>query len=305
MKLRRIDENGTYFFGVPCRNDETKSCYNELETFIEMGFSGATHEELKKNDDDKPGTYLTTDDEHGTFFLNALYNGEQVCQGLFSISSMAHDLLFDKRYPNGGKLEKSEMLLTNGKRTSQKNVAYFPKVGKLVLSFNSPEHPLQGFEIILQVNDQIKVQMADKTLLSLKPATDKKVSDSFSIHFFNEETGKGKLYKSTLEDFLKQKFWCNGSIPYLIFSGRNYNNFIEPPETANDELLILFDFVKCDKQEYKSQYHEIKKDFLNFDIMISYKGKQYKMKSNDFFFRVHGTGTFSLNNKIEAINNSL
>lgn len=305
MKLRRIDENGVYWFGIPCRNDETKSCYNELETFIEMGFSGATHEELKMNDDDETGTYLTTDDEHGTFFLNALYNGEQVCQGLFTISSMAHYLLTERRYPNGGKLEKSEMLLTNGKRISEKNVTYFSKVGKLVLSFNSTEHPLQGFEIILQVNDQIKVQMADKTLLTLKPTIDKKIDDCFAIHFFNEETNKGKLYKSTLEDFLKQNFWCNGSIPYLIFSGRNYNNFIEPHETSKDELLILFDFVKCDKQEHKSQYHELKKDFLNFDIMFSYKGKQYKMKSNDFFFRVHGTGSCTLSNKIETFCNSL
>ena len=285
MKLRRIDKNGVYYFGVPCRNDETKGCYNELETFIEMGFSGK-------------GKY-------GTYILNAVYHGNNECKGNFCFDTVAKDLLFDTRYPNGGKLDKSEMLLTNGKRTSQKNVTYFPKVGKLVLSFNSPEHPLQGFEIILQVNDQIKVQMADKTLLTLTPAIDKKVDDSFAIHFFNEETKQGELYKSSLEDFLKQNFWCNGSIPYLIFSTRNYNNFIEPPETSKDELLILFDFVKCDKQEYKSQYDEIKKDFLNFDILISYKGNMYRMKSNDFFFHVHGTGSCTLSNKIEAFGNSL
>ena len=305
MKLRRIDENGVYWFGVPCRNDETKSCYNELETFIEMGFSGATHDELKKKPSEIGQGYLLTDDEHGTFFLNALYNGEQVCKGQYAIERTAHDLLNERRFPNGGKLENSEKLFTNGKRTSQKNVTYFPKVGKLVLSFNSPEHPLQGFEIILQVNDQIKVQMAGKTLLTLTPAIDKKVDDSFAIHFFNEETGKGILYKATFEDFLQQNFWCKGSTPYLIFSGRNYNNFIQPPEIFKDELLILFDFVKCDKQEYKSKHEEHQNDFLNFDILISYKGNMYRMKSNDFFFRVHGTGSCTLSNKIEAIGNSL
>lgn len=285
MKLRRIDEQGIYWFGVPCRYDETKTCYNELETFIEIGFSGK-------------GKY-------GTYKLNAVYQGQTVGKGEFCFDNVQRDLLFDNRYPNGGKLDNSEMLLTNGKRTSQKNVMYFPKVGKLVLSFNSPEHPLQGFEIILQVNDQIKVQMADKTLLSLKPATDKKVSDSLSIHFFNEETKRGELYKSSLEDFLKQNFLCNGSIPYLNFSTKNYNNFIEPPETANDELLILFDFVKLDKQEYKSPYDEIQKDFLNFDLLISYKGEIYKMKSNDFFVRVRGTGSCTVSKKIEAIGDSL
>lgn len=285
MKLRRIDENGVYWFGVPCRNDETLSCYNELETFIEMGFSGK-------------GKY-------GTFFLNALYKGQQVCKGQFAIDRTADDLLYERRFPHGGELDNSEKYFTDGKRTSQKNVTYFPKVGKLVLSFNSPEHPLQGFEIILQVNDQIKVQMADKTLLTLTPAIDKKVDDSFAIHFFNEETGNGKLYKSTFEDFLQQNFACKGSTPYLIFSGRNYKNFIQPPETSNDELLILFDFVKCDKQEYKSQYDECKKDFLNFDIMIAYKGNMYRMKSNDFFFHVHGTGSCTLSNKIEALGISL
>lgn len=305
MKLRRIDENGVYWFGVPAKADVNVECYNELETFIELGFSGGTHEELTKKPSEIGQGYLTSDDESGTFFVNALYKGEQVCNGVFTVQSVAHDLLCERRFPNGGKLEQSAMYLTDGKRTSQKPVTYFPKVGKLVLSFNSPEHPLQGFEIILQVNDQIKVQMADKTLLTLAPAIDKKVDDSFSIHFFNEETGKGKLYKSTLEDFLKQNFWCKGSIPYLIFSTRNYNNFIEPPETSKDELLILFDFVKCDKQEYKSQYDECKKDFLNFDILISYKGNMYRMKSNDFFFRVHGTGSCTLSNKIEAFGNSL
>lgn len=286
MKLRRIDENGVYWFGVPCRYDETKGCYNELETFIEMGFSGATHDELKKKPSEIGQGYLLTDDEHGTFFLNALYNGEQVCKGVFTVQSVAHDLLRDRRYPNGGKLDNSEMYFTDGKRRSQKPVTYFPKVGKLVLSFNSPEHPLQGFEIILQVNDQIKVQMADKTLLTLTPAIDKKIDDCFAIHFFNEETGKGIIYKATFEDFLKQHFACKG-------------------ETAKDELLILFDFVKCDKQEYKSQYHEYKKDFLNFDIMVAYKGNMYRMKSNYFFFRVHGTGSCTQSIKIETIGKSL
>lgn len=285
MKLRRIDENGVYWFGVPCRYDETKTCYNELETFIEMGFSGK-------------GKY-------GTYIFNAVYQGTRIANGNFCFDTISRNLLFDTRYPNGGKLDNSEMLLTNGKRTSQNPVTYFPKVGKLVLSFNSPEQPLHGFEIILQVNDQIKVQMADKTLLSLKPATDKKVSDSLSIHFFNEETKQGELYKSSLEDFLKQNFWCNGSIPYLIFSGRNYNNFIEPPETAKNELLILFDFVKLDKQEYKSPYDEIKKDFLNFDLLIAYKGEIYRMKSNDFFIRVGGTGSCTKSHKIETIGYSL
>lgn len=285
MKLRRIDENGVYWFGVPCRYDETKGCYNELETFIEMGFSGK-------------GKY-------GTFVLNAVYQGKNECKGKFCFDTVAKDLLWDTRYPCGEKLDNSEMFFTNGKRTSQKNVTYFPKVGKLVLSFNSPEHPLQGFEIILQVNDQIKVQMADKTLLTLTPAIDKKVDDRFAIHFFNEETKQGELYKSSLEDFLKQNFWCKGSKPYLVFRTRNYNNFIQPPETSKDELLILFDFVKCDKQEYKSQYDECKKDFLNFDIMIAYKGNMYRMKSNDFFFRVHGTGSCTLSNKIETFGNSL
>ena len=285
MKLRRIDENGVYWFGVPCRYDETKGCYNELETFIEMGFSGK-------------GKY-------GTYKLHAVYQGKTVGKGNFCFDTVAKDLLFDTRYPNGEKLDNSEMLLTNGKHISEKNVMYFPKVGKLILSFNSTEHPLQGIEIILQVNDQIKVQMADKTLLSLKPAIDKKVDDSFAMHFFNEETKQGELYKSSLEDFLKQNFWCNGSIPYLIFNTRNYNNFIEPPETAKDELLILFDFVKCDKQEYKSKHVELQRDFLNFDILISYKGEIYRIKSNDFFFRVHGTGSCTMSNKIEAFCNSL
>lgn len=273
MKLRRIDESGVYWFGVPCRYDENLSCYNELETFIEMGFSGAIHEDLTK------GNYLLNDDEHGTFFLNAFYNGKQIFNETKTVSFFANSLLFDCRFPNPDFHPNGKMLLTDGKRTSQKNVMYFSKVGKLVLSFNSPEQPLQGFEIILQVNDQIKVEMGDKTLLTLTPAIDKKVADSFAIHFFNEETGKGKLYKLPFRDFLQQY------------------NFKVTPNCQNDELLFLFDLVKHEVQEHQTEDGTEQIEYLNFDLVISYRGKQYKIKSNDLFWslthRSTGRGDFS------------
>ena len=273
MKLRRLDDNGVYWFGIPCQNDETLNCYNELETFIEIGFSGGIHEELSK------GNYLSNDDEHGTFFLNAFKNGECIHHELKTLSVFANSLLFDCRSPNPDFHPNGKMFLTDGKRTSQKNVTYFPNVGKLVLSFNSPEHPLQGFEIILQVNDQIKVQNADKTRLTLKPTIDKKVEDSFSIHFFNEETNKGKLYKLPFGEFLQQF------------------NFIETPNCQTDELLFMFDYTKHEVQEHQTENGTDKIEYLNFDLVITYRGKQYKIKSNDLFWsithRSTGHGNFN------------
>lgn len=275
MKLRRIDENGVYWFGVPCRYDETLNCYNELETFIEMGFSGATHDELSND------KYLLTDDEHGTFFLNAFYNGKQIFNEIKTVSFFANSLLFDCRFPNPDFHPNGEKFLTDGKRTSQKNVMYFPKVGKLVLSFNSPEQPLQGFEIVLQVNDQINFQMADKTLLTLKPTLEKKVDDSFAIRFFNEETGKGKLYKLPFAEFLQQY------------------KFIQTPICQTDELLFSFDYIKHEVQEHQTEDGTEQIEFLNFDLVICYKGKQYKIKSNDLFWSIihRSTGRGNFNTK--------
>ncbi len=278
MKLRRLDDNGVYWFGIPCLNDETLNCYNELKTFIEIGFTGGTHEELKKKPEIGQG-YLTTNDEHGTFFLNAFYKGKQIFNEMKTVSSFAHSILIDNRFPNGNRLKNANLFLTDGKRTSQKNVTYFPNVGKLVLSFNSPEHPLQGFEIILQVNDQIKVQNADKTRLTLKPTIDKKVEDSFAIHFFNEETKQGKLYKLQFGEFLQQF------------------NFIETPNCQTDELLFMFDYTKHEVQEHQTENGTNKLEYLNFDLVIAYRGKQYKIKSNDLFWsithRSTGHGNFN------------